>query len=130
MNGAPTVQIIAAGLTALYGLISLIGGYIGYAKAGSTASLIAGGVSGILLLLLAAGVCFRPFWSLSAAGIVALALVGRFASVLFADKNLGQTLNAGKGITAFVMIVFGATVIVAAGLALLAGHTEAPDSPS
>ena len=71
MNGAPTVQIIAAGLTALYGLISLIGGYIGYAKAGSTASLIAGGVSGILLLLLAAGVCsllaLQTAWAINTA---------------------------------------------------------------
>lgn len=38
-------------LTIGFGLFSIIGGLIGFLKAGSKASLIAGGVSGMLLLL-------------------------------------------------------------------------------
>ena len=59
MNNTPTVQVIAAALTALYGVISIVGGYIGYTK-GSNASLIAGGIAGVLLLVYAAGVFAKP----------------------------------------------------------------------
>ena len=130
MHIVPVVQLIAACITALYGLISLIGGYIGYAKAGSTASLIAGGISGVLLLLCAGGVFVRPTWSLIGALVVSLALVGRFASVLAKESDhLGQVLNEGKGITAYVMITCGALVVAAAGLALLAGPTQSSTTP-
>ena len=57
-NGFKVKAILTNDLTVMgqkYGIpddmqpchISLIGGYIGYAKAGSTASLIAGGISGV-----------------------------------------------------------------------------------
>ena len=42
------ITVIVVGL---FGLFSLAGGLIGYFKAGSMASLIAGGVSGLILLL-------------------------------------------------------------------------------
>ena len=37
----------------IFGLLTIVGGVMGYAKAGSTASLIAGSISGILLLIAA-----------------------------------------------------------------------------
>ena len=37
--------------TLIYGIVSLVGGLIGYFKAGSKVSLISGGISGILLLV-------------------------------------------------------------------------------
>jgi uncharacterized membrane protein (UPF0136 family) len=124
MGGAATVQVIAAGITALYGLISILGGYIGFSK-GSSASLIAGGIAGILLLVCAGGVYGKPAWALSGAIVVALALVGRFVGTLFKEP-IGQVLNEGKGITAYVMIVGGVSVIVAAALALMAAEPRSP----
>src|SRR5262249_13346666 len=124
------VQLIAAIVTALYGLISLVGGCIGYAKAGSTASLVAGGVSGILLLICAGGVYVRPSWSLIGAIIISLALAARFAATLAKESDrVAQVLNEGRGVTAYVMITFGVFVIVAAALALLAGPPQSATPP-
>ena len=46
-----TVAVVAA-----YGVFSVIGGVIGYVKAKSAASLMAGSLSGVLLLLCAVGI--------------------------------------------------------------------------
>ena len=37
----------------VFGLLTIVGGVIGYVKAGSTASIIAGSISGLLLLVAA-----------------------------------------------------------------------------
>ena len=42
----------------VFGLLTIVGGYLGYARAGSTASLIAGTIAG--LLLAAGGWLLRP----------------------------------------------------------------------
>lgn len=47
MNNLP----IAAFVTLLYGILSIVGGAIGYRQAGSQVSLISGFVSGLLLLI-------------------------------------------------------------------------------
>jgi len=49
MNGNPSLHLSAAGVTALYGLVSIGGGLVGYLRAGSTPSLLAGGGAGVLL---------------------------------------------------------------------------------
>jgi uncharacterized membrane protein (UPF0136 family) len=121
MTGIPPVQLIAAAVIALYGLVSLVGGILGYLLKGSTASLVAGGIAGVLLLACAGAAFRQPFWSLVGGIIVALALLGRFAAVTVRHREeLGAFLNEGSGITAYVMIVGGGLVILAAGLALLA----------
>ncbi|MGB3293779.1 MAG: TMEM14 family protein [Phormidesmis sp.] len=71
--------MIAASVTLLYGILSIVGGAIGYKQAGSQVSLISGFVSGLLLLvgayLLFGGAASGP--ALSA--IVTLLLVVVFA---------------------------------------------------
>jgi len=125
MHSVPTVQIIAAGLAGLYGAVALVGGCLGYATKGSTASLTAGVISGVLLLVCAAGTTFRPHLGLIGAAVIALLLAGRFAAVLAQNSSkLPAWLSEGAGITAYVMVVGGILVLVAAGLALLAGGTE------
>ena len=125
MNTTPTVQVIAAALTALYGVISIVGGYIGFTTKGSNASLIAGGIAGVLLLLCAAGVFGKPGWSLGGALVISLALAGRFVGVLMQNReHIAAVLNDVKGITAYVMIVGGVCVIAAAGLAILAAEPQ------
>jgi uncharacterized membrane protein (UPF0136 family) len=112
-----------AALIAVYGLVALIGGTIGFVKAGSIASLIAGGGSGLILLVAAAlvakkqgavagllqdGVGSSARAGLIIALVVSLLLIGRFAS----------TLRNGASPIALVMITGGLVVLVASGLAL------------
>ena len=94
----------------LYGLLSLVGGIIGYAKAKSTASLIAGSVSGLVLLACAAGMQRGHHASALLAGLVAISLGGRFFTVWRQKRRLMPDL---------VMIVGAVIALVAASLSLL-----------
>ncbi len=75
MNNLP----IAAFVTLLYGILSIVGGAIGYKQAGSQVSLISGFVSGLLLLvgayLLFGGAALGPVLS----AVISLLLVVVFA---------------------------------------------------
>jgi uncharacterized membrane protein (UPF0136 family) len=108
-----------AALIAVYGLVALIGGTIGFVKAGSVASLIAGGGSGLVLLVAAALVAKNPDGApgrlassarvgLIIALVVSLLLIGRFAS----------TLRNGASPVAIVMITGGLVALVASATAL------------
>ncbi len=113
MGGLTTIQLVAASVTALYGVVSLVGGIIGYLKANSVASLVAGGIAGLLLILCAAGAFRGMTWTLGAALVLALLLAGRFGSVLVRkSSNLGEFLQSGPGITAAAMLSLGLLVIV------------------
>ncbi len=70
----------------VFGIVAFIGGLIGFVKSQSTASLIAGGVSGVLLVL--GAVLIPKAWQTGAAIdlIVSLALLGRFGPALFRRK--------------------------------------------
>jgi uncharacterized membrane protein (UPF0136 family) len=105
----PSSHRVAAGLAIAYGLVALIGGVIGFVKAGSLASLIAGGGSGVLLLVGAALVGKKPKVGLGIALVVSLLLIGRFASV---------AIKGGASPVALVMIIGGVIVLVASGRAL------------
>ena len=62
--------------TVFYGLLSLGGGIIGYLKSKSKVSLISGGISGLLLLILAAIIYSGNQWAeFVASGIIALLVV-------------------------------------------------------
>ena len=62
--------------TIFYGLLSLGGGILGYVKSKSKVSLISGGISGLLLLILAVAIYSGYSWaSLVAAVVVALLTV-------------------------------------------------------
>ena len=105
-----TLQKAAVGLTAAYGLISLTGGLIGYVKAGSLASLIAGGGSGLILLISAFIARQKPKGGLTTALVISLILVGRFIKATITGGSLSAI--------AAVMIAGGLAVIVASALAL------------
>jgi uncharacterized membrane protein (UPF0136 family) len=62
----------------IFGLLTIVGGVIGYASKGSMASIIAGSVSGILLLVAAFLLNNNAMAGLVLAGIVSLLLAGRF----------------------------------------------------
>jgi uncharacterized membrane protein (UPF0136 family) len=104
-----TSQRLAARLTLAYGLVALVGGTIGFVKAGSVASLVAGGGSGVLLLIAAMLIGKKPKVGLGMALVLALLLVGRFVSA---------AIKSGASPIALVMIAGGLAVVVASGLAL------------
>ena len=92
-----------------YGALSLVGGAIGYAKARSRASLIAGSISGALLIACAAGVQHGQRTAALVSLVVAVALGARFFAVWLQKRRVMPDL----------IMVLGATVtVVAAGAAL------------
>src|SRR4051812_49982188 len=82
----------------IFGLLTIIGGVIGYVKAGSTASIIAGAISGIALLIAAFLLSGNAALGLIIAGVVSVLLAGRFI------PNFMQT---GKIMPAGLMAVLG-----------------------
>jgi uncharacterized membrane protein (UPF0136 family) len=79
---------LAAGFFLLFALLSITGGLLGWKKAGSKASLIAGGISGALLLIAAACVLSGEVKvGLTAGGVTALLLAGRFVPAFLKTKK-------------------------------------------
>jgi uncharacterized membrane protein (UPF0136 family) len=76
----------------IFGLLTIVGGVIGYVKAGSTASIIAGSILGILLLFAAYLLPGNLALGLALAAIVSIALAGRFVPIFIKS---GQVMPAG-----------------------------------
>ena len=76
----------------VFGLLTIAGGIMGYVKAGSTASLIAGSISGLLLLLAAFLLPSHVLLGLALGGIVSLLLIGYFLPAFF---RTGKMMPAG-----------------------------------
>jgi uncharacterized membrane protein (UPF0136 family) len=76
----------------VFGLLTIVGGVMGYVKAGSTASIIAGSISGILLLLAAFLMPGNPAVGLVLALVVSVALAGRFVPAFI---KTGSVMPAG-----------------------------------
>ena len=97
---------IAASAAGLYGLIALTGRVIGFVKAGSLASLLAGGLSGLVLIASAFLISRQPRRALMVALVVTVALLARFVP------------NVAKGGVALVIVLGGALVLAACATAL------------
>ncbi len=94
----------------VFGLLTIAGGVMGYVKAGSTASLIAGGISGVLLIVAAL--------LLPSHVVVGLAL-GLLVSLLLAGRFLPAFLKSGKMMPDGMMALLSIIAIVFAVLAWL-----------
>jgi uncharacterized membrane protein (UPF0136 family) len=103
----------------VFGLLTLVGGIMGFVKAQSTASLIAGGLSG--LLIIGAGVLMTS--NPQAAGILAivvsLALIIFFGRGLLADKTgmTAEKIKASRG-RAIPMLVLSTVSVVLSAVVL------------
>jgi len=76
----------------VFGTLTIVGGVIGYVKAGSTASIIAGAISGLALLVAAFLLPGNVAIGLILAGVVSVALAGRFIP---AFMQTGKVMPAG-----------------------------------
>jgi uncharacterized membrane protein (UPF0136 family) len=95
-----TPELIA---TVFYGLLSIVGGVIGYIKSQSKVSLISGGVSGLLLLILAGIMNAGNQWAVTVAAIIIALLIVVFVVRWFKTK---------KFMPAVPMIFFGVVSLV------------------
>jgi uncharacterized membrane protein (UPF0136 family) len=89
----------------IFGLLTIVGGVIGYVKAGSTASIIAGAISGILLIGAAFLLPGNAALGLIVAGVVSIALAARFIPAF---------MKTGKMMPAGLMALLSAVGIVMA----------------
>jgi len=97
----------------IFGTFALIGGLIGYLKAKSVASLIAGAISSALLDFAAVLLVFypnRPICGLGLGLIVTLALLGRFLPAFIKQRKM---MPAG------LMTILGSISLVLSVAALL-----------
>lgn len=76
----------------IFGLLTILGGIIGFVSKGSVASVVAGSISGVLLLAAAFLLPDNVFASLALAGIISVLLAGRF---LPAFIKTGSFMPAG-----------------------------------
>jgi uncharacterized membrane protein (UPF0136 family) len=95
----------------LFGLVAIVGGAMGYAKAQSKPSLIAGSISGALLIL--AGLLTPGLSGSILALLVSLLLLGYFARAYLAKR---------KPMPAIPMIAFSAIGLVLSVIALSMSH--------
>ena len=103
---------LAVIVTLVFGLLSLIGGAIGYVKAESKASLIAGSISGVMLLGCAFGIAKgNPIASGVSLGI-ALLLGGRFLGGWFKKRRIMPDL---------LMVLLSLATLVVVGMKLIRG---------
>lgn len=76
----------------IFGLLTIVGGVVGYVKAGSTASIVAGSISGIALIGAAFLLTNNVAPGLIIAGVISIALAGRFIP---AFMKTGGVMPAG-----------------------------------
>ena len=89
----------------IFGILTIAGGVVGFLKAGSVPSLVAGAISGILILVGAWLLPERPAPGLILELVVALLLLGQF---------LPKFLRTGKAMPAGMMSILSAIAVVMA----------------
>ena len=92
----------------IFGVLTVAGGVVGYAKAGSVASIIAGSVTGVLLLVAAFLLPEHRTIGLATAFIVSLLLAAQFVPKFI---QTGRVMPAG---TMSVLSVLGIIVAIIA----------------
>ncbi|MGF1491641.1 MAG: TMEM14 family protein [Microcoleaceae cyanobacterium] len=105
--------------TIAYGALSLLGGLFGYVKAKSTVSLMSGGISGIILILLGVLALQGKAWGLALAIPLTIGLVCVF---------IVRIMKTGKWMPGIVMIVAGLLAFFVMLYQLLEGQT--PTDPT
>ena len=92
----------------VFGVLTIVGGVIGYVKAGSVASIIAGSITGVLLLV---GAFLLP--EHRAVGLATVFII----SLLLAAQFVPKFLRTGRIMPAGMMSILSAIGIIAAIIA-------------
>ncbi len=92
----------------IFGLLTILGGIIGYVSKGSMPSIIAGSISGVLLLVAAFLIPSQTLVALILAAVVSLLLAGRFVPAFL---KTGGVMPAGM---MSVLSVMGLIIAIAA----------------
>ena len=92
----------------IFGLLTIAGGIMGYVKAGSTASIIAGTITGVLLVIAAFLLPEHRVAGLATAFIVSLLLAGQFVPKFF---RTGRIMPAGMMSVLSVIGIIAAIVV-------------------
>lgn len=94
----------------IFGLLTIAGGVIGFVKAKSRASLIAGAVSGLLLLAAAMLMASRPLVGEIVGLVVSLLLAGRFIPAFLKTK---KPMPAGMiGVLSVIGVVLSLLLLI------------------
>ena len=101
---------LPAVVVVVYGLLTLIGGVIGYLKARSTASLIAGVTAGALLFLCAYGMTRGMVLASWGSLVMSAALGGRFT---------GTWMKHHRFMPDMLMVILSLIILVVVGSAVL-----------
>lgn len=103
------ISMTAGAIAAIiYGLFSFVGGILGYTTARSTPSLIAGVISGLLLIGAGILALTGTGWAIPAAAVITALLVIVFVVRLFKTKKfLPAGLMVTVGVAALVVMVAG-----------------------
>jgi len=96
-------MLIAKIAVILYGLLSIVGGVIGYKTAGSKVSLISGSISGVLLFIGGIASFLGQSWGLILATIITAILI-----IVF----IARLLKTKKFMPAGLMIMGGVIVLI------------------
>jgi len=94
----------------VFGALTIIGGIIGYVKAGSVPSIVAGAITGVLLLIAASLLPEHRNAGVATAFVVSLLLAAQFVPKLI---RTGKVMPAGM---MSVLSVIGIVVAIAAWL--------------
>src|SRR5207302_3471899 len=94
----------------VFGALTIVGGIIGYVKAGSVPSIVAGAITGVLLLIAASLLPAHRSAGLATAFVVSLLLAAQFVPKLI---RTGKVMPAGM---MSILSVIGIVVAIAAWL--------------
>jgi uncharacterized membrane protein (UPF0136 family) len=94
----------------VFGILTIAGGVVGYVKAGSVASIVAGGITGVLLLVAAFLLPEYQIVGLATACIVSLLLAAQFVPKFL---RTGRVMPAGM---MSILSVIGIIVAIVAWL--------------
>ena len=92
----------------IFGLLTIAGGIVGYAKAGSVASIIAGAITGVLLLVAAFLLPEHRVAGLATALVISVLLAGQFVPKFF---HTGRIMPAGMMSVLSVIGIIAAIVV-------------------
>lgn len=103
-----TISVVS---TILYGVLAIVGGVVGYQKAGSKISLLSGVISGVLLIISALIALKGQIWGLSLGAIVTAVLVIVFAVRLVKTRKfMPAGLMSILGIISLFFILYEVVV--------------------